>query len=104
MYRVDRGQFDHWLLSYGLDGNLAGRGGATFLQLQHALPNVPDFLAQFSMCGCESAHGPALLLQVGQRLQAVFSLESIPVGVGLTELGVQGGPGRSEERRVGTEG
>ena len=47
-------------------------------------------LAQFSLGGFESAHGPALPLRVGQRLQSVFSLESIQMRIGLAELGVRG--------------
>jgi hypothetical protein len=42
----------------------------------------------------KATHGPALVLQVGQRLQTVFGLEPIQVGVGLTELGVHRGPSR----------
>src|ERR1039458_3230620 len=42
----------------------------------------------------ETAHGPALVLQIGQRLQTVFGLESIQASLGLAELGIQGGPSR----------
>ena len=75
-------------------GTSAGYGGSTFLQLQHALPGIPDFLAQLSLGGFETTHGPALVLQVGQRLQTVFGLESVQVSLGLTELGVHRGPSR----------
>ena len=72
-----RGQFDHRFLPYGLDGNSSGHGDAAILQLQHALPSTPDFLAQFSLCGFETAHRPALVFQIGQRLQTVLGLQSI---------------------------
>jgi len=62
--------------------------------LQHALEGIPDFPAQLALRGFETAHRAALLLQVGQRLQTVFGLELIQVGVGLAELGVHGGPSR----------
>jgi DNA replication protein DnaC len=59
--------------------------------LQDAPPGPPDVPAQLSLCGFETAPGPALLLQVRQCLQPVFGLELVEVGVGLAELGVHSG-------------
>lgn len=89
-----RGQLNHRFLGYGLDGNAAGHGGTTFVQLEHTLPSLPDFPAGFSLRGFKPAHRPALLLQVNERLPATFGLQPIEVGMGLAELGVQDGPGR----------
>jgi len=89
-----RGQFDNRFVHHRLDWDSPRCARATLFQLLDALPSPPDFLAQLTVGGLEAPHRPALLLQVGQRLQTVFGLESIQLGVSLTEAGVQGGPGR----------
>ncbi len=89
-----RSQFDHRLFADRLDGNPAGHSGAAFLQIQYPLPGSPDFLAQLALRGFEPTHRAALLLQIGQRLQTIFCLESIQVSAGLMELAIQGRPGR----------
>ena len=83
-----RGQFDDRLVHHGLDRHSPRCVCATLLQLLDALPNTPDLLAQFAVGGFETAHGPALLFQVGQRLQTVFGLEAIQLSVSLAETGL----------------
>lgn len=73
---------------------LSSSHGAAFLQLLHALPSTADFLAELALRNLEPAQGATPLFQIGKGLQAVFGLESIQLGLGLAQLGVESRPDR----------